>query len=440
MVEFLTLFLGLAAGPYEVAFEASEPVAAVAVTLDGRTVAKLEDEPWRAQVDLGTLRPQQLGAVAYDAKGAILDTAYQSVNVPRSAAEISVLLERDGEAPPDRLSIAWESRVGADPVRMSVRLDGVELASEVAGSVPLPALDPKGFHLIDVTLVFPGGVVASTTTGFGGPYLDVADAGLTAALVASDEDLADRGGRDDWLDQAGEPAEIVEVEQGPAEVVVVAGNPARRAIARMRGIPRTRGVGRLPGMREAAMQVLHRSARLTEGDRFRMLIPRARHVPGKLLTNELFWVTPPVNSEDGGILWHLLSEIVAGTRNQALLADAVATAGIQAATGNRRRAVVLVLAETSQDAGSRFDPATVRAFLRHLQVPLVVWRVGPNDAFHQDWGPGESFRSVRGLEEAVSKLQQVLDRQYVVWLRGAHLPNSIRPAAGVDFLDLAGSG
>ena len=47
------------------------------------------------------------------------------------------------------------------------------------------------------------------------------------------------------------------------------------------------------------------------------------------------------------------------------LADAVAIAGLVAATGDQRRAVLLVRSGVAEDT-SRFSPATVRSYLRRL--------------------------------------------------------------------------
>jgi len=47
-IAFLTLFLGLIAGPQTVAVDPGAGVAAVELTLDGRGFAKLEHAPWTA--------------------------------------------------------------------------------------------------------------------------------------------------------------------------------------------------------------------------------------------------------------------------------------------------------------------------------------------------------------------------------------------------------
>ena len=67
MIEFLTLFLGIVAGPQKVVVAADTQVAGVELRLDGETIAALEMAPWEFEVDFGTeLLPRKLEAVALD--------------------------------------------------------------------------------------------------------------------------------------------------------------------------------------------------------------------------------------------------------------------------------------------------------------------------------------------------------------------------------------
>ncbi len=103
------------------------------------------------------------------------------------------------------------------------------------------------------------------------------------------------------------------------------------------------------------------------------------------------------------------------------LVDAATVAGISAASGNRPRAVVLLLAGT-EDA-SRLSPADARAFLRALRVPLRVW--AKTQDIGAAWGDFEVVASTTDFHSAVMDLTSSVAKQRIVWLEGRHLPQSI---------------
>ncbi|HEY4597397.1 MAG TPA: hypothetical protein VIJ02_13435, partial [Thermoanaerobaculia bacterium] len=119
-------------------------------------------------------------------------------------------------------------------------------------------------------------------------------------------------------------------------------------------------------------------------------------------------------------------------------ADAVAVAGLEATTENRRRAVLLVLTPEGKDQ-SRYDPAVVRRYLATLRVPLFVWCVGdpkPGSAA-ASWGKVEIIRQAKELSRAVAVLREALDAQRIVMVDGRLLPQSIAlspKAAGVELV------
>ncbi|MCP3994432.1 MAG: hypothetical protein GY722_05120 [bacterium] len=105
------------------------------------------------------------------------------------------------------------------------------------------------------------------------------------------------------------------------------------------------------------------------------------------------------------------------------LADAVATAGLVAAEGNRPRAVVLIVDDNPRDL-SQLRPETVRRYLSKLRVPFRVWSTSETAA-GTSWGEAAPIAEIRQLSAAVKELRQTLDRQHVVWLVGSHLPQEI---------------
>jgi hypothetical protein len=151
---------------------------------------------------------------------------------------------------------------------------------------------------------------------------------------------------------------------------------------------------------------------------------------------ELFDLSRELTPEDGGLLWYLTSFqlLREPTGRERRVADAVAVAGLQAATDNDRRAVVLMLGGNEPDA-SRYAPAVVRSYLAAIHVPLFVWSLYGADtpaarAWAQGGEPVEDVSSVSRLEAAVARLKAELAGQTIVWLDGRHLPQAI--ALGPD--------
>ncbi len=151
------------------------------------------------------------------------------------------------------------------------------------------------------------------------------------------------------------------------------------------------------------------------------------------MTHRAFVISPRLTGKEGGLFWALTQEFRApGMSTSERVADAVAVAGMRAAWGNRRRAVVLALGEDAPDLSS-LSPRVVRAYLRTLDVPLFVWHFTSGDrdaggARLEEWPEAERITSFQDLRRAVRKLQKRLDEQRVVWIDGRHPPESIRLA------------
>ena len=103
------------------------------------------------------------------------------------------------------------------------------------------------------------------------------------------------------------------------------------------------------------------------------------------------------------------------------LADAVGVAALSAAAENRPRAVLLLVADA--DDGSTMPVEWVRAFLRALRVPLTVWT--KDKILAAAWGKVDVLTGLSDVENAVSSLTELVERQRIVWLEGRHLPQSI---------------
>ena len=89
--------------------------------------------------------------------------------------------------------------------------------------------------------------------------------------------------------------------------------------------------------------------------------------------------------------------------------------------------------------GASPRPDAVRAYLRSIHVPLVVW--SPHKRWPEPrWGLHRDISTAMKLVTAVSDVRSILDRQAVVWVAGRHLPQAIELAPeAARVLRLAGA-
>jgi hypothetical protein len=131
-----------------------------------------------------------------------------------------------------------------------------------------------------------------------------------------------------------------------------------------------------------------------------------------------------------------LADRVEAERAPQQVADAVAVAGRRAAESAAPRAVLLVLG-ADPDHASTSSPEVVRAYLRSLNVPLLVWTIA-EESSPSAWGETVAVTSSTRLRRALLELSRLLDRQRIVWLEGAHLPDRVEVSpSSADWLSVA---
>ncbi|MEE8525378.1 MAG: hypothetical protein V3T72_15685 [Thermoanaerobaculia bacterium] len=317
----------------------------------------------------------------------------------------------------------------------------------------------------------------------------VTDAGITAVAVSLDAGtrLPPPSEIGSWFLVDGEPAAVLSVEKGPAEVIFVRDPRARQSVddvvsdwlsrgLELAEVPEavfsslTSGRGaffdvagevlpitdplarrrRLAGLWEQWSSL----ARLGDDTAFRFISPYAAPVSHVATRKEVFnTVTRPVSVGDGFLFQAVRVRPRIGYLR---IGDAVAVAGVEAFTARKRRAVVLLLTYPQVD-DSRYRPDQVRDYLRALRVPLFVWSVDPADQRRRDrseaddppvdWGAARVVVDRQGatveeymarLRDAFREVGQSLAAQRVVWLRGAHLPQQVSLAPGVTGIRFAG--
>jgi hypothetical protein len=500
MITFATLFLGLTWGAQTVEVVAPPPAARVELLLDGAAVATDAEPPWLFECDLGDEpAPHLLEAVAYDAGGTELARTRQTVNLALPRAEARAVLERADDGRAEAVRLAWQSVHDAEPAAVEVFFDGEPVPVEDPRRIPLPEHDPGALHVVSAELSFAGGAQARADVAFGGDFGEAISTENTAVAVRVDSEraLRGRGDAEGLVTVDGEPLPVLAVEHERADLVFVVERSARDPLMSMgwdlrerEGAPayrqETPGPRRLPESgsprgsrtlsipRSPAARSLSRSG-LRADDRMFLMLPVAAPAPGAT-PYDLFPLSQPFTSQHGGSAWVLTGYAgpAAGRAGQHL-ARAVVVAGIHAASGNRPRAVVLVLGPAPDEA-SPFSPAVARRFLARLRVPLEVWYVEkswkamrgderrnfwksqegvPRKArlfvreFDEDrarrrdlaaagWGTPRDVDSPETLLEEARRLRADLERQRVLWVAGLHLPGDVDladPRGGVEFLE-----
>lgn len=418
MIAFETLFLGLLIGSQQVRLTVAPEVRAVELRLDGEAVATLAGPPWQARCDFGPApHPHELVAIARDGAGIELGRAHQRVNLPRPKAEAHWFLERDAATRQVTAArLTWENLEAPTPRRVNVTLDGVALRVPDPGRVGIPAHDPGTIHLLTAELVFSDHVTTRADVVFGGELGEQAETRLTAVPVRVDDGAAlpPAASMQGWFTAGGRPLRVVAVETAPADVVIVLDLEAGASLRTSRRRMKTDASGQLLALNPA---------RAGE-DRMVAIFPTFDTIDRGTDARRLFPVSDPYELHLGNleVLLGRLRFPGADPKSQ-LLGNAVAIAGLRAAADNRTRAVVLILGGRGCATGS-VTPEAARAFLADLHVPLLVWSLA-GAVEDTCWGPAAAAAWPKGLYATFPHLRGDLDRQRIVWLEGAHLPQRI---------------
>ncbi len=230
---------------------------------------------------------------------------------------------------------------------------------------------------------------------------------------------------------AGQPLEVVAVENGGAEVRVIRDPAAQHVVDHLRKIflldePEETAAGRQSALRGAFQ--------LGAGTRLQFLSPRAVAPSRSARPTQLFGSSPsyPINM---GVLRYL--DQLGDTGLVLRLADAAALAGRELHATARRRAVVVLFHGASADESLHL-PGQVRGYLARLQVPVFAWAIKPSAALAA-WGGGHVIspapevcgpcgKTTSGVEAfggAFAELRRHLERQRIVTLAGRHRPQDV---------------
>lgn len=441
MIAFTTLFLGLVVGVHPVEIVVGDEVASVEFLLDGRSLATLREPPWNLGCDFGAeLAPQWLEVVARDADGMETGRVRQMVNMPYPRARMSVLVDEDPEFG-SLARLSWESTAGESPRAISAFFDGKPIAVEDPRRIPLPAHDDGQFHLFTAELEFAENVISQVMVTFGGLFTEQVHSELTAIPVmvrGRRNDLPSVGQMRGWFVKNGEILDVISVEQGRSDVILVQGTTLTDLGDRL--LPKRKSKGRQSRGSSSGrdgVSLARTAVPLPHHQTLRFLTPVAREAPRARTLFNLYPLSPEFRKENGGLYWLLTRLTFRGDEQGSVrVADAVAVAGLAAYERQRRRAVVLVAGSEMEDTSS-ITASQSRRYLQRLKVPFFVWTKKRANASVGGWGSAVSIGTLSNLESAFKEVNEVLERQWIVWLDGRHLPQDIKlgpEARGIDLL------
>lgn len=435
MITFVTLFLGLVLGPKQVDLLVEGDPAAVVLQLDGVEIDRKSGQPWSFDCDLGPrLAPHKLEALALNEAGEVQGRAIQWINLPRSRAEVAFLLEGEDPQRPDRARLIWQHIEfdQADSIRL--RFDGREVPYDGLGIIRLPDYDTAELHVLEAELQFKDGARYEAELSFGTRLGFGADADLTGLVLELPPDsktsLQELEG---WFEKDGRTLDVVGVERSPARIVVVVDEPAEDSL---------RELATVIGGATAGRTALHK------GEEVVFLFPQARQTAAGDTGSKLFTISQPFTAEHGDLAWLLTRVRAPEGSGRRRVTDALAVAGIEAATGGRPRAVILVLGHEATDT-SAYQVDEVLEFLRDIRVPMFIWWTGRPASVNVSsdrrpvrvetpWGRARDISSFGRIEQAVVDLRKSLERQHTVWVEGSHLPNRIALTSEASKADFAG--
>ena len=398
-IVFVTLFLGIVAGPVPIELQVSGPVQSIRLLIGGEEAARIAEPPWRTSVDIGDdLTPRELVAVGYDAAGKEIARAAQILNLPRPLAELGIAV--DG----DVATLTAHHLMGLAPIRASVVVDGKAVAVEKLRAT-LPKFNPDSTHVIDAEVTFADGFTARRELVLQGAKSYATGTQLTPVLVRETAEQHPASWEACFSQPGGEAVRTTAVETAEAVVIVVRAPDPHEAGSVFNPV--------LQELNKSDVDVRLPDLLFAPGTVERMLWPMGEKHGGESL---LFMPSMDYDGSKQEFKHFLMSAGPDADDTTPLrFADAVAVAGIRAMTGAQRRAVILILSH-KPDA-SMHSPRAVRRYLEALGVPLFVWSpMGETPKSAAAWGEVENVSTIHRLGVAFAKLRRALAEQRIAWV------------------------
>jgi hypothetical protein len=392
-IVFLSLFLGLVTGFQNVSLRVDDGVKSVRIELGGREVARMENAPWSARVDFGsTLTPRELTAIAYGADGQEITRIAQVINLSRPAAEMEIVIRRDGQRPVEA-ELVGRHRLHRSASSAKLSVDGAPVHVGRDYRARLPEMDPAHPHLVSAEIEFEDGAVARRDIVLSSAAFSRSVASELTPMLVMSEGNRSAPILETCFSSGGAPLKATAIEKSDALVVMVR-DPATRA----------------PVLPAAQYQFDADAA-----ERILWPVSRPINAPGE--PTAIAFPQSVNHAKVGNLSWLLTQRLApppAATEPRQF-ADAVAVAALTTIEKGHRRAVVLVLSKLPDS--SLYSAPVVRGYLETVGVPLFVWSPdGPRPDLTAAWGRIDDISTQGGLQVAIMRLDASLAAQRIVWV------------------------
>jgi hypothetical protein len=387
-VIFLSLFLGLITGTQSVDLQVDAAVKSVRIDLRGREVTRLDKAPWSAKVDFGTaLTPGELTAIAFDGDGREIARTSQLINLSRPPAEMEIVIRSEGQKPVEA-ALVGRHRLHKSPTNAKLSVDGTDVRVGRDFRARLPPIDSSHPHIISAEMQFEDGEIAKREVAIQAGFSGSLASEVTPLLVTSTDKQPEN--LQGCFSSGGVPLSTGAIEKSDAYVVMVK-DPSTH--------PQSAG---LQFDAETAERIL-------------WPVSRAINAPGE--PTAIAFPQSVGHDKVATVSWLLTQRLkpAPSPTEPRQFTDAVAVAALSALQRGRRRAVILVVSKTPDR--SLYSPPVVRSYLEEVGVPLFVWSAdGLRPDLTASWGQIDDISTTAGLQAAVWRLNDALERQRIVWV------------------------
>ena len=405
-LQILSFPIGLIVGEQRIEVDLGVTQKPADLYLDGQKICTpTASEPWcTVNFDLMP-RVHLLELLRRSPDGGVDQYHERWFNQPGQEAEVAIMLAKPSADGDCSGRVMWLHPEKLDPTWIEVTADGRPLQiREDRGAYVFPCPPPGSNQIVAASAIFSDGRRAEAVTIASG-YGEESRVTMTAvALLLGDTKKKDIVSEPSLL---GEGATLA--KRAGAQIVFVVD-------------PETK----------ASFETIWKSSGAESGQGW----PTYQFDSSLRDITKLYFVLPDgrLRRVEGGV-WRMFRVAETPPEGARRVADAVAASGLVAASGPRKRAIVLVLGPGQQPDGSLFTPAEARAYLSEIGVPLFVFRTGMVRG--DGWPAGVKFITMWDLAKVLRGVAKQILSQQVVWYRGERSVASI--AAGLpDGIEVAG--
>ncbi len=416
-LSILTYPVGLVTGEHAVDVDLGAGGEPAALFLDGEQVCSMSATSTQCKVEFGEApHIHLLELVRRDSSGEVTGHTSRWVNRPGQEAELVIQV-----APRKANGICggkalWSHPSKRSPVLLEVTENGRILRIQEDGrSFAFPCPDADQPHVLAGSAIFPDGKRAEAVAvsgGFGG----VAEARLSAVALTADGD-----GEDPCARVTAALGDTVTVAESTGfEVVFVLDPTAGYRTLMASGWTK----GMMPTTTSTTKQFDSLVQQGSKGSEAKARNSWKRSESSLIDAEKMWFVLSNENLQrangfsQGKPNWLLLlfNYGSAKIEGKPRIADAVATSGLVAAAGPRRRAVVAILGNHPDKDGSGFTAEEAQNYLAEVGVPLFILR---NGKLRKDgWPEGVPVRTMEATADALEAVKANLNHQCIAWFPG----------------------